>query len=90
MDVRECGKEQYEGKCIRGEEAEGRCRDDLGPTVLLAVMSPPGGAAYTKYTHDRGHSGLQTCGTCLYGRVRDAVLEQVLPRDLGTVVISEV
>ena len=90
MDVRDRGREQNGGRCIRGEDAEGGGREDLGPAVLLAVISPPGGAAYTKYTHDCGHSGLQTCGTCLYGWVGEAVLGQELLRDLSTIVFSDV
>lgn len=90
MDVRERGRERYKGGCIRGEKAEGRGREDFGPAVLLAVMSPPGGAAYTKYTHNCGHDGLQPCGTCLYGWVREAVFRVQLPRDHGTIVFLEI
>ena len=47
MDVRYRGRKRHKGRCIRGEEAKGGGSEDLGPAVLLAVMSPPGGAAYT-------------------------------------------
>ena len=51
--------------------------------MLLAVVAPPGSGAYAKYTHDRGHDGLQTGGTRLYDRVGEAPLGPRLPRALG-------
>jgi hypothetical protein len=36
------------GEILRGKKADGGCREDSGPPMLLAIMSPPGGAACGK------------------------------------------
>jgi hypothetical protein len=73
---------------IRVEEAEGGGCEDLGPPVLLAVMSPQGGAACAKNTRDCGYDSLQTCGPCLDGWVRETVFGPDLPRSLGIIAFS--
>lgn len=73
----------HKERCIREEGAKGGRSQDLGPPMLLAVVAPPGSGAYTKYTHDRGHDGLQTGGTRLYDGVGEAPLSRELPRVLG-------
>src|SRR6266404_6074978 len=76
--------------CIRKEGTKGRCGQDLGPPMLLAIVAPPGSGTYAEYSHNRGHDGLQTGGTCLHGRVGEAPVVQHLPRVLGIGVFWDV